>query len=244
MKSLLSPLSGCIGLVLLMASCTSSDHSVPAIPGPARKVTSQESLAIAHAYASMKWMPGPNNIRHGKDRAGIPVHTPDHTLAAHGHARGSWVPGVVQTGIPYQWGGFDTPRSFLQSASRGAAAGDIATAYKRAGGNAMVSEEAAGIDCSGLVSRCWRLTRSFSTAELPAITDEITWSQLLPGDILLNDRHVLLFAGWQRPGSVILAYEAGPYPAWKVSANAIPTEVLFRQHYAPRRYRHMIHTTP
>jgi hypothetical protein len=228
----------------LLAACSSADREVPAIPGPARKVTSQEALAIAHAYASMKWTPRPENARHGIDPGGILVHTPDHGLAAHGFARGSWKPGIVQTGMPYQWGGFDTPRTFVQRVRRGAAAGDIATPYKRSGGDAVVSEEAAGIDCSGFVSRCWRLTRSISTAELPGITDEITWQQLLPGDILLKDGHVLLFAGWQRPGSIILAYEAGPFPAWKVAANAMPTDLLFQQNYHPRRYRHIIHKTP
>ena len=35
--------------------------------------------------------------------------------------------------------------------------------------DAAVSRFAAGVDCSGFVSRCWRLDRPFSTRELPAL---------------------------------------------------------------------------
>ena len=228
-------------IAVLLHSCISSSQRAASIPGPASHVQSKDALAIAQTYARMKWTPRSENIRHGRDGRGIEIHTPDQTLTQFGNSRGSWTPGVEQIGMPYQWGGFDTPKSFAKSISRGEAAGDIATAYKRAGGDQAVSEEACGIDCSGFISRCWRLNRPYSTAQLPAITHPISWEKLLPGDILLNDRHVLLFAGWQQPGSVILAYEAGPYPAWKVAANAIPTELLFRQNYQPRRYHHIIH---
>jgi hypothetical protein len=227
-----------------LLGCISSSKRAASIPGPARHVQAKEALAIAQSYASMKWTPSRENIRHGPDRRGITVHTPDRTLTQIGDSRGTWSPDVEQIGMPYQWGGFDTPSSFVKSVSRGEAAGDIATAYKRAGGDHVVSEEACGIDCSGFISRCWRLSRPYSTAQLPSITHTISWQQLLPGDILLNDRHVLLFAGWHRPGSIILAYEAGPYPAWKVCANAIPTELLLRQNYHPRRYSHIIHPSP
>jgi len=229
-----------LAFLLILQSCSSS-HSGPGyIPGPSRSVSRSQSIAIAYTYANLPWTPRAKNILHGADRDGIEVQTPDRDLKNFGYSRGWWVSGKSHTGMPYQWGGFDTPQSFWKKIERGAAAGDIASPAKRAGGDALVSKHAAGIDCSGLISRCWRLSRPYSTAELPSITDEIPWGQLLPGDILLNDRHVLLFAGWQKPGSVILAYEAGPFPMWKVSANAIPTELLFAQRYQPRRYRHII----
>lgn len=229
-----------LALILLLQSCSSTNTGPGHIPGPSRSVTRSQSIAIAYTYANLPWTPQEKNILHGADRDGIEVQTPDQSLKQFGYARGWWVSGQSHTGMPYQWGGFDTPQSFWKKIARGAAAGDIASPLKRAGGDAVVSKHAAGIDCSGFVSRCWRLPWPYSTAELPRITDEISWGQLLPGDILLNDRHVLLFAGWQKPGSVILAYEAGPYPMWKVSANAIPTEILFAQRYQPRRYHHII----
>ncbi|MFM2221349.1 MAG: hypothetical protein RLZZ553_1097 [Verrucomicrobiota bacterium] len=231
-------------LLVVLESCISISQSESTIPGPAKHVKAKDALAIAHRYASMKWTPSRANIRHGLDHRGIEIHTPDQTLSQIGDTRGSWSPGVEQIGMPYQWGGFDTPKSFSKSITRGKAAGDIATPGKRSGGDDAVSQEACGIDCSGFVSRCWRLKRPYSTAELPTITRAISWEELLPGDILLNDRHVLLFAGWKHTASAILAYEAGPFPAWKVSANAIPTELLLQQQYRPRRYHHIIHPSP
>lgn len=244
MRRPLYDLLSAVLITVFLHSCAFSSQRAARIPGPASQVLAKDALAIAQAYARMKWIPRHQNIRHGHDNRGIEIHTPDQTLMQFGDSRGSWRPDVEQTGMPYQWGGFDTPKSFARSLSRGDAAGDIATAYKRAGGDGVVSEEACGIDCSGFISRCWRLNRPYSTSQLPAITHPISWEKLLPGDILLNDRHVLLFAGWQQPGSAIFAYEAGPYPAWKVAANAIPTELLFRQNYQPRRYHHIIHPSP
>ena len=228
-----------IGLASLLVSCAPTDYQAEKIPGPSSKVSRKETMQIAQAYANMKWTPSAINVKHGIDQAGVRVHTPDSTLAAHGFSRGWWTPDKAQIGMPYQWGGFDTPRTFLFHVNRGAAAGDIATPEKRKLGDAAVSLEAAGIDCSGFVSRCWRLRKPFSTAELPGITSPIRWSELQAGDILINQSHVILFAGWHRHGSVILGYEAGTYPAWKVAANKIPTDFLLQQQFQPRRYRHI-----
>lgn len=187
----------------------------------------------------MAWTPSPANVRHGPDRAGIPVHTPDRSLADHGFTHGWWVPGEEMTGVPYQWGGFDTPRQFLRSLARAEAAGDISTPAKRRLGDAGTSTEACGIDCSGLISRCWRLDRPVSTRELPSICLPLqSWHQLKAGDILLNDRHVLLFKAWADPES-LLCYEAGPFPVWRVNAARIPVTKLRREGYSPWRYRNI-----
>ena len=110
-------------------------------------------------------------------------------------------------------------------------------AQKRQLGDAATSKQACGIDCSGFVSRCWRLSRPYSTKELPGICDKIVWGDLKAGDILLNDRHVLLFAKWSTPGSTVYAYEAGPFPVWRVNAAEIPTDYLLERGYVPWRYR-------
>ncbi|MGE9269505.1 MAG: hypothetical protein ACQKBU_01770, partial [Verrucomicrobiales bacterium] len=139
-------------------------------------------------------MPESRHIHHGMDEDGVLVHTPDRSLHEHGHSNGWWEPGKPAVGMPYQWGGFDTPREFLQSLEQGEAAGDISTRQKRQRGDDGTSARACGIDCSGFVSRCWRLERPYSTRELPSICVPLkSWLQLSPGDILLNDRHVLLF---------------------------------------------------
>lgn len=212
--------TGCI----LLGSCASH-------------VTRDEAVATAYRYTQVQWMPEARHVRHGVDSQGIMVHTPDLTLAQ----RGWWQPGVAAKSMPYQWGGFDTPESFLQNIAAGMKAGDVADAAKRTLGDAGVSTESCGIDCSGFVSRCWNLKRSISTRDLHQICDPLTsWQDLRPGDILLNDKHVVLFVKWKVPGKELTAYEAGPFPVWKVSACGLYQDKLLAEGYAPWRYRRMI----
>lgn len=216
------------GLLMVLSSCT---HSV----------TRREAVETAWRYSALEWMPEARHAHHGPDSKGILVHTPDRDLAAHGMKNGWWVPGQPAKGMPYQWGGFDTPESFLRSVAKGEYAGDVSTQDKRAKGDDAVSEQAAGIDCSGLVSRCWGLKRPYSTKQLPEICDRLSsWDELKAGDILLNDRHVLLFKGWQNTGETILAYEAGPFPVWRVNSAAIGKAKLLKEGYAPWRYRGIV----
>lgn len=203
-------------------------------------MTRSDAIGTAYAYTRVKWMPENRHVLHGEDADGITVHTPDASLDHRGFANGWWQPGKPATGVPYQWGGFDTPRQFLESLARGEVAGDISTRTKRQLGDGGTSSRACGIDCSGFVSRCWRLGRPVSTKELPGICQPLkAWEHLRPGDILLNDRHVVLFAGWDPGAESILAYEAGPFPVWRVNAASIPVSKLKREGYAPWRYRNI-----
>ena len=224
--------------VLFLAQCTNvSDFG---IPGPAPTVLRGEAIKTAYTYSRLEWQPQERHRKHGPDQAGVLVHTPDKTLSDHGFSNGWWQTGKVARGVAYQWGGFDTPRQFLAALERGEASGDISTPQKRRLGDAATSKEACGIDCSGFVSRCWRLSRPYSTKELPSICDKLqSWDDLKSGDILLNDRHVVLFAKWSKPGSSIYAYEAGPRPVWRVNAAEMKKEVLLEQGYTPWRYRNI-----
>lgn len=221
------------GLPLLLA-CLALPSCIPG------GVTRSQAIATAHAYSEIRWKPEARHIRHGRDADGIQVDTPDTSLAKHGFSNGWWKPGEEAKGMPYQWGGFDTPESFARALAKGEAAGDISTDAKRAAGDDAVSKHACGIDCSGFVSRCWNLPVAYSTRQLPAICIPLkAWIHLQPGDILLNHRHVLLFAGWKEPGKVVYAYEAGPFPYWRVNAAAIDARRLERQGYRPWRFRGM-----
>jgi hypothetical protein len=198
-------------------------------------------VANAWRYSTVEWMPTEAQRFHGPDRHGIVVHTPDITLSEKGFANGWWKPGQLARGMPYQWGGFDTPESFQKALSKGKFAGDIGSTEKQRLGDRAVSKEACGIDCSGLISRCWNLPRPYSTKELPSISRRLkSWDDLKPGDILLNYRHVLLFAGWKVPGREIFAYEAGPYPVWRVNAAAMEKAKLEKNGYRPWSYYGMI----
>lgn len=229
-----------ISVLAVLSSCAPDPW---AIPGPSATVTAGQAISTAHLYTQIPWTPEERHIKHGKDGSDILIHTPDKSLNQRGFANGWWQVGSPARGMPYQWGGFDTPRQFLESLNRGEFAGDISTSEKRRLGDDGTSEEACGIDCSGFVSRCWRLSRPYSTAQLPEICIPLkSWRQLAAGDILLNDKHVLLFAGWDpnRHGAV-LAYEAGPFPVWRVNAASIPIRKLEREGYAPWRHRGMRH---
>lgn len=214
---------------LLLACLLSACH-----PG----VTRDETVATAYKYTQVTWMPDTRHVRHEKDSNGIMVHTPDKSLTKYGDDRGWWEPGKPAKSLPYQWGGFDTPESFLQKIAEGKKAGDIADGPKRDLGDAGTSNESCGIDCSGFVSRCWNLKRPYSTRELHKICDRLSsWDDLKPGDILLNHRHVVLFVKWVVPGKELAAYEAGPFPVWRVSACGLDAPTLKKNGYAPWRYR-------
>ncbi|MCU0795214.1 MAG: hypothetical protein MUF31_04680 [Akkermansiaceae bacterium] len=222
-------------LCALLVSCAPDPW---AIPGPSKSVTRADAIRTAYLYSKVPWMPEERHRLHGDDGRGVLVHTPDITLSRHGYSNGWWQPGVPAIGMAYQWGGFDTPRSFLKSLDRGELAGDISTSEKRRLDDAGTSTRACGIDCSGFVSRCWRLSTPHSTRKLPSICDRLdSWSELRPGDILLNDRHVVLFKAWDTCGKQVLVYESGPFPVWRVNAASIPVKKLLAEGYQPWRYR-------
>jgi hypothetical protein len=221
--------SGCAGVRLASGG----------LPVPSQ-VTRSEVLATAMRYANHPWTGTAANVRHGPDRAGIRVDTPDFSYQKPGAIPGYWVPGEPNRGLPYQWGGFSTPEEFDRGIAKGLAAGDVYTEQKRSLLYDGVSAEAVGIDCSGFVSRCWGLPRAFSTRELAQLCDELpSWDDLKPGDVLnLYNAHVVLFSGWMGPERTHLAgYETGGPPDWKVVRHVIGVGFLNKKGYRPLRYR-------
>lgn len=208
----------------------------------AQKRTPEEAIRIAYSYTELQWLPEVRHIRHGTDSAGIMVHTPDTSLVAQGDRRGWWEPGVPAKGMAYKWGGFDSPESFLQGLRDGKKAGDIANSHKIRNDNTAISHESVGIDCSGFISRCWGLAKPVSTRDLPSICNPIPWDDLLPGDILLKQGHVFMFAA--RSGDHVVGYEAGPIPMWNAHRCAIRIQYLKEEGYSPWRYRHMAKPNP
>lgn len=204
------------------------------------EVTRSAVMSKAMRYASHAWTASGANVRHGLDGAGIRVDTPDQGYQKRGAVPGYWVPGVVNQGVPYQWGGFSTPEEFDRGLAAGLAAGDVYTDEKRRLLYDGVSREAVGIDCSGFVSRCWDLPKAYSTRELATICVPLpSWDDLKPGDALnLYNGHVLLFCGWVNPErKFIAAYETGGPPDWKVIRHVIGVDFLKRKGYRPLRYQ-------
>lgn len=204
----------------------------------AAPITRSEALKIAESYVGHRWTASPRNVRHGRDSAGIEIKTPDRATGRGNPAEDCWLVGAENTGVAYKWGGYDTPASFTTGVRAGRAAGDIYTVEKRRRGGAAVSGDAVGIDCSGFVSRCWRLAKRQSTATLPGICRVLpTATELLPADVMnTTNGHVLLFVKWLDAGKQrALFYEAAPFS--KTRATERDLTELVSSGYQPLRYR-------
>ena len=173
------------------------------------QVSREEVIAIARSYAEHHWQATAANIRHGRDGSGVAVQTPDEPAGpAHPNR---WQLGQPNMGMPYKWGGFDTPASFDAGLRSAKAAGDLYSFAKRRAGDKAVSDEAVGIDCSGFISRCWKLPAKLGTATLPGICRRLdSAADLQSGDIMdIPHQHVLLFSHWLNDSkSHALFYEA------------------------------------
>jgi hypothetical protein len=197
-----------------------------------------EALAIAESYVAHEWTPSEANIFHGADPDGIHVDTLDASFQPNGEERGWWIPARRNIGIPYKWGGFDTPDEFDRGLRAGQYAGDAYSAEKRRLLDSAVSAHAVGVDCSGFVSRCWRLPRSYSTRELPQLCVPVRdLAELRAGDIFnRHNAHVRLFAGWADPERTrVRIYEAKA----RVQMSEIPLQSILAEGYSAWRYRGM-----
>ncbi len=237
-------------LLLILTSCNSTlKHAAeptPLIPGDPTapsQITPEEAMAIAQRFTNHTWQPFARNILHGKDKAGVLVNTPDVTHEPGADRKGWWVPGTTNCGVPYKWGGFDDPASFDLAIAKGSAGGDVSSPEKRRADNAAVSAQAAGVDCSGFISRCLKLPSVHDTRQLPAVCTELASAQeLQPGDVLnIPHRHVILCAGWYDPQHTwIYYYETGGAPDyWKPGLKQAPLAALLALGYKPLRYKGM-----
>jgi hypothetical protein len=223
-----------------LTQCGSFDGD--ALVGPIAPVTRSQCLATAERFATHKWTAQPHHVQHGDDSTGIRVDTPDAGFNDLGSTPGWWKVGAVNEGVPYCWGGFDTPKSFDAALRSGKWAGDVYTQRKRSGLESAHSQFAAGADCSGFVSRCWNLEWHCSTRAIPKVCDRLpSYDALQPGDALSTyNGHVVLFAGFtQEDKSEFLVYETGSPLGWRVMQHTTPAWFLRAQGYKPYRYRGM-----
>lgn len=198
--------------LLGLAGCRSTG------PGGAT-VSRSEVLATARTYTALVWQGDARHALHGTAPDGLRIDTPD-ALSPAQQLPGFWWKQGANTGMPYKWGGFDTPQEFLNRLATEPVvfAGDYASAAKVRGGDDAVSRYAAGIDCSGLVSRCWGLPRPYSTRELPQICTPLPGlDDLKPGDVILRPgEHVQLFVRWEDAEHTrYRAIEAAGDPEWR-----------------------------
>jgi len=150
-----------------------------------------EIVARAHAIANHGWTCSSSNLNASCSRK----------------YRSDWKAGQRVTGIPYRWGGSDTPELFDKKLAQGLAAG----AHSQYG----ILSCAAGIDCSGFVTQAWGLPagHAYSTSNLRQIAGKpkYNWyTDMKPGDALnLPGSHVVLFTGYNPDGTINICEASG-----------------------------------
>ena len=184
-------------------------------------VTPAEALAMADLYVQHQWTATAANITNGRinDPNGVEIETPE------------WVESGSNYHVPYQWGGFRTLEQLETGLLSGKYAGDKATDCAQ---NYCVSSHCVGVDCSGLVSRCWKLPTHYSTRMMD---DSIAvayqnWDELQPGDVIHKPGHVRMVI-LRNPDGSFLTVEAAGYD-WKVSYRSYYISQL--SSYTPRYY--------
>jgi len=133
------------------------------------------------------------------------------------------------TGVPYNWGGWNSTQDFLNGLKAGKYAGNnICT-----GG---VKANTVGVDCSGYISRVWGTTGKYGTGTLPSISTQLSSKdKLKAGDILNTNGHVVLFVNKEVNGTYKVYESVGTY--WKTKAS-IYTEAGLTNYY-PYRYNNV-----
>ena len=208
--------------------------------GSAQSLTRAESLKIAESFIHHRWQATVKNVRHGKDADGVEVHTPDRDGGRGNPLSECWLPDTGNIGVAYKWGGNDSPKSFSAGIRAGKAGGDVYTLEKRRRGGKAVSAEAVGVDCSGFICHCWKLTARYSTNSLPSICEKLSSPATLePADIMNQPNgHVLLFVKWldsEKKRAVF--YEAAPFS--KTLASERDINEMTAAGYQSLRYRHL-----
>ncbi|HCK98720.1 MAG TPA: hypothetical protein DHW42_01250, partial [Candidatus Marinimicrobia bacterium] len=197
-------------------------------------VTRSEALAIGDTYAVHEWictsanLTGPSGIIASD---GLTIITP------------AWIQVGDNVRVPYKWGGFSTLDQFDDGLLVGKYAGDCYTS-KSSG-----SSYAVGVDCSGFVSRCWKLPSHYSTRSMDVdvswdnIDGPITillnsWDDIKPGDAIHKHGHVILAVANLNNGSIFSIEAAGNTTNWKVNYTTHKYSSL--ENYTPRYYINMI----
>jgi len=177
-------------------------------------ISRAESVQIAELYLQHSWKPTEKNIFHGIDANGVRVDTPDVDFQP-GDLPGWWVPGMANVSVPYKWGGFSSIEEFDRGIADAKYAGDAWTHARELANGGPASDQAVGVDCSGFLSRCWKLPEHYSTTVLPGLCDLLpVVDALRQGDMMDKPgEHCLLFKEFTNSAKTrAIMYESGsPY---------------------------------
>lgn len=140
--------------------------------------------------ANHPWTATKQNVLHGVDQDGCAVETPDVTWHGDILACGWWKVGTVNVGIPYGWGNASTIEEFEAGIRAGKYAGNVPEDKKK-----PVSRQSVGVDCSGLLARCWDLPKKIATRDIPQYAEVVeNIGDMQQGDVFAKiGSHVMLF---------------------------------------------------
>ncbi|HEU5482445.1 MAG TPA: hypothetical protein VFU80_05065, partial [Sphingomicrobium sp.] len=182
------------------------------------------TLARAREFLDAQWTLKPGNFQ----QAGIQhnCEPPQGLYWTRPTRLGEEKVGEPVTAVPYKWGGFDSVEQFKRrvGASKPALAGNVCTCREPQFNGCMVAR-AAGVDCSGFVSRAWGLGAHNGTSRLAAIAAPLqSLFELKPGDIL------------NRPGShvrLFVRFEPGPEVRLRTLESAVSCGGVCERVYTP-----------
>ncbi len=171
-------------------------------------VTRKEAWKRAQEICNYTWKLRKSNTRVSKSEPGVDL--PREVIAAMKENEGKTSWKVTMKGIPYCWGGFDSPYGGMHGESfrtlieaKGYVAGNINT-------TGYLKYYTAGLDCSGFVSAVLGSKKKMSTGALLGFGREIkTHKELSSMDILVcPGDHVIMFREWLEDGVMLVAEAA------------------------------------
>ncbi len=151
----------------------------------------KEIIISAFKYADVKWEACEKNTFHGLDSDGVMVNTPDITYSSKVYNCGWWKPNQINTGMVYSWGGCTTIDEFQDEINEGKYVGNVPDVRDK-----RRSQKCVGVDCSGLVTICWKLNKKASTKTIALVSTKLESLEVLKsGDVILKPgSHVMIFS--------------------------------------------------
>jgi len=166
------------------------------------QISRTQIISNASTYVNHTWTAKSCNLWNGTYCSGANIY------------KAPWVTSArTYTSIPYCWGGWSSITEFNTAITNCKSAGQVCSTL---GGGCVDGNFpsaplscAAGLDCSGLVTRAWELTSKYSTSTLPNISSRINLSSVQPGDILNIAGHVRLVSKREADGSITVIESSG-----------------------------------
>ena len=187
----------------------------------------KQVIKTALQYANHQWIATERNVLHDIDPDGVPVDTPDVTWKGEVLDCGWWKVGEANTGVAYGWGNASTIEEFDAGIADGKLAGNVPEDKSRMG-----SKHSVGVDCSGLLTRCWNLPRKIATRDVPKIADKINLDEIRQGDVFAKvGSHVMFYMEFLDEEKKRVRIVDSTRSTGKVSVREMMVEELFADGY-------------